>query len=521
MAAASAGRAKPLGGVKRPREPPAPPYVTPEQFSEAVTNGDVRLVKRGLAQTGAAAVPLRTEKNALFVKACELGHTSVARLLAGITGPRRVALSKVGVAAASAAANGGHAETLAYLVRPSGPSSVRKKRSWQKEFTAAYDRRDIPVMRVFLRLKDIQPLKFPQTSRCTPPLWEACVAGDANMASFLLELPASYKVLNQYMTVDKILVKVASAGFLNVAKVLLGVHGRRRVWRDGANQAFAHACTNGHTLMAKTILELAGDRVINVQSCDNRAIRWACAKGHLSTVQMLLELPPHQRVNVTVFNNAPFYDACRYGHPAVARILLGLGGDDRVNVHDRDPFGEACLAGHTEVVQLLMQLRGDRMYSQNTLQNGARRALLNKHYDVVEAVLRDTQRRGFSDEWLASMLSQRSCTPASGVGHMLLSVQNETWKEPTRSLIRCVLEANTGCSTAEQTAAVAWVMHARTVDGGRLTGASTSMSIREWLTLFPTCTQALRALDAVEEGEAVLPWQRRLPAAMSREMLRA
>jgi len=125
--------------------------------------------------------------------------------------------------------------------------------------------------------------------------------------------------------------------------------------------SFEYACTGNHVSVVKEILKLQGDRWAVIQKRLNRIFSTTCTLGAVDTARLLLELEGERRVQVDM--NELFISVCQYGWLDVAKLLLSLEGDRWVDVHARNDaaFNRSVWSGRNpRVTTMLLGLKGDR-----------------------------------------------------------------------------------------------------------------------------------------------------------------
>ena len=179
-------------------------------------------------------------------------------------------------------------------------------------------------------------------------------------------------------------------GHIEVVKLLLNLKGDREInVHAHDNGALKSACIRGHLNIVKLLLNLSNDKKINVHFNDEDAFITACCNGHVDIVEFLLNLPNDRRINVHAGNSYGFILACEHGHLEVVKLLLRLSNDRRVNVHVNNnmAFEGACENGHLEVVKLLLNLDKERKIHASILNNGFKWACYKGRLEVVKLLL--------------------------------------------------------------------------------------------------------------------------------------
>ena len=92
------------------------------------------------------------------------------------------------------------------------------------------------------------------------------------------------------------------------------------------------------------MLDLEGDRRIDIHAEDEWAFRVACRLGHESLVRLLLSLEGDRRIDIHAKDEFAFRFACTEARKSIVHLLLGLEGDRRVDVHSQndEAFRFAC-----------------------------------------------------------------------------------------------------------------------------------------------------------------------------------
>jgi ankyrin repeat protein len=166
-----------------------------------------------------------------------------------------------------------------------------------------------------------------------------------------------------------------SHGRVEVVQALLDLKGDRRIdVHERSDLAFILACANGHLDVARYLLSLRDDRCFDSSDTLEVAFMQACSHGLPRVVELLLSLTGGRRVHKQI--QSAFLVACEEGHTDVVRTLLGLRGDRRVDVHAEYTFGRtafqnACRFGRCGVVRLLLHLEDDRRIDVHANQNMA------------------------------------------------------------------------------------------------------------------------------------------------------
>ena len=84
-------------------------------------------------------------------------------------------------------------------------------------------------------------------------------------------------------------------------------------------------------------------------------------------MRLLLNLEGDRRIDVQVDHNDAIYDAFYYGHEQIIRLLISLEDDRKIDIERPRRycgkgylFQVACYDGHESIVRLLLGLEGDR-----------------------------------------------------------------------------------------------------------------------------------------------------------------
>jgi len=126
--------------------------------------------------------------------------------------------------------------------------------------------------------------------------------------------------------------------------------------------------------VVELLLDLTGDRRINVHTTNEYAWRWACMNGHTDVVKVLLGLTGDRRIDVHAKNEYAWRWACTHGHMEVVKLLLGLTRDRLIDVHagGEVAWRSVCRKGRMDVVKALLTSGADRLPSRAAFEEGTR-----------------------------------------------------------------------------------------------------------------------------------------------------
>jgi hypothetical protein len=79
--------------------------------------------------------------------------------------------------------------------------------------------------------------------------------------------------------------------------------------------------------------QTAIDRLLQRRGLAKVTFQWACKHGHMDVLRSLLDLEGDRAVDVHAMNEGGFRLACKWDRLEAVRLLLALAGDRRIDVH--------------------------------------------------------------------------------------------------------------------------------------------------------------------------------------------
>ncbi len=189
----------------------------------------------------------------------------------------------------------------------------------------------------------------------------ACSQGHLEIVHELLALTGVRQV-DVHAQGDGGLLQACYGGHVAVVKVLLALDGERAPTPDiVTDDAVSWTSSGGHVSVLRELLALRGAYLVPTEEL-NTALASACCHGHLDMMQLLLDLEGDRAVDVNAMRGAPFGMACTWGQLEAMRLLLALTGDRTVDVRARDDYAlrVACDRGRFEVARELLALPEER-----------------------------------------------------------------------------------------------------------------------------------------------------------------
>lgn len=184
------------------------------------------------------------------------------------------------------------------------------------------------------------------------PLITACAGGDVQMVQLLLEKGAAINARDPYHRNRTQLHVAASAGHVDVVKLLL--QNRARVECDsGGSTAIDYAGWCGHSDVVRVLLENVSD---DFKDGHRRSVlHLAVIHGHDELVRKFIDRGASGDINRGDINRmAALHYAAKSGNPAVVQLLLGEGAEvDIADKLSRTPLHLALQYGCAAVEALL------------------------------------------------------------------------------------------------------------------------------------------------------------------------
>ncbi|XP_043657224.1 ankyrin repeat and KH domain-containing protein mask isoform X5 [Drosophila teissieri] len=185
------------------------------------------------------------------------------------------------------------------------------------------------------------------------PLMEAASAGHLDIVKLLLNHNADVNA--HCATGNTPLMFACAGGQVDVVKVLLKHGANVEEQNENGHTPLMEAASAGHVEVAKVLLEHGAGINTHSNEFKESALTLACYKGHLDMVRFLLQAGADQEHKTDEMHTA-LMEASMDGHVEVARLLLDSGAQVNMPTDSfESPLTLAACGGHVELATLLIE----------------------------------------------------------------------------------------------------------------------------------------------------------------------
>ncbi|XP_030375768.1 ankyrin repeat and KH domain-containing protein mask isoform X4 [Scaptodrosophila lebanonensis] len=209
---------------------------------------------------------------------------------------------------------------------------------------------------------------------------------------------------------ESLLSMACSAGYYELAQVLLAMSAAQ-VEDKGQKDStpLMEAASAGHLDIVKLLLNHNAD--VNAHcATGNTPLMFACAGGHVDVVKVLLK----HGANVEEQNengHTPLMEAASAGHVEVAKVLLehGAGINTHSNEFKESALTLACYKGHLDMVRFLLQAGADQEHKTDEMHTALMEASMDGHVEVARLLLDSGAQVNMPTDSFESPLTLAAC----------------------------------------------------------------------------------------------------------------